>query len=461
MASACKPGPLGRNPEVQDLNDGTLFRGLSPLPGPIGVGLRDRHGSLITAQTSDIDHLLEQLRAANNGIAPAIDIDRLLQQSGEASDFIGLQKIIFNIFGSQCFTAGVIVGIGEQIISDAADLIKLCWTLLLADLHDLHTGKVGGWRVLFNPTFRYRWVVAAVAGQLLPDKLREAAEERDALIRELTEALKDPQELLVGMARGVSEGLQRDWQDFNKHMEAGTLEGEFKAGRIFGQVLVAVIGCITGIYAAARTIAKLGAKLPRLLELARRFKKKPDAPGGGGQSSSGAQRQVPQKQQQQQSPHKPSKDQIEAQKRQQAAHTAPQPKIVQQDIKDPNKTVGSGRDWDGIGPEPKWGNPKSEKAYGHSESEHGPKRKPQQLIDRANTPGESDLQGQWYNEDWVLAEQAAPKHPGRYVIDFERPVGRVWHKDGTATENVTRAYVHRNGDGTLKTSYPVSPGFEL
>lgn len=37
MAGSRKPGPLGLNPEVQDLNDGTMIRGLSPRPGPIGT----------------------------------------------------------------------------------------------------------------------------------------------------------------------------------------------------------------------------------------------------------------------------------------------------------------------------------------------------------------------------------------------------------------------------------------
>ena len=37
MAGSRKPGPLGLNPEVQDLNDGTMIRGLSPCPGPVGA----------------------------------------------------------------------------------------------------------------------------------------------------------------------------------------------------------------------------------------------------------------------------------------------------------------------------------------------------------------------------------------------------------------------------------------
>lgn len=37
MAGSRRPGPLGLNPKVQDLNDGTIIRGLSPRPGLIGA----------------------------------------------------------------------------------------------------------------------------------------------------------------------------------------------------------------------------------------------------------------------------------------------------------------------------------------------------------------------------------------------------------------------------------------
>ncbi len=71
-------------------------------------------------------------------------------------------------------------------------------------------------------------------------------------------------------------------------------------------------------------------------------------------------------------------------------------------------------------------------------------------------------QGQWLNaQDWVEAEQCTPKYPGRYIIDFKRPIGRVYHPDGTITENVNRAFIQRNYDGTLNSGYPVLDSFIL
>ncbi|MBW4508420.1 MAG: hypothetical protein KME64_18170 [Scytonematopsis contorta HA4267-MV1] len=71
-------------------------------------------------------------------------------------------------------------------------------------------------------------------------------------------------------------------------------------------------------------------------------------------------------------------------------------------------------------------------------------------------------QGQWLNaQDWVKTEKVTPKHQGIYIIDFKRPVGRIYYPDGTIRENVTRVVTQRNEDGTLNFGYPVSDSFVL
>ena len=139
---------------------------------------------------------------------------------------------------------------------------------------------------------------------------------------------------------------------------------------------------------------------------------------------------------------------------------APSTRIVEQNIRNPNTSVGSNQPWNGRGPEPSWSNPKSTKAYDHIESTHGPKLKPANFKGRLASGARS--QGQWSNaQDWVAAEQAAPKYQGEYIVDFGRPIGRVYNADGTVTEDVTRAFVQRNADGTLNSSYPVDNNFTL
>ena len=119
MAGSRNPGPVGHTSEVQKLNDGTMIRSLSPRPGPVGVGM--------TAMPV-VDRLLQELRDASSGAA--------------------LQRAAVTLLGPQCFSAGVIAGIGVDIVSSAADLLKLVGTFVLADLHDMRSGRVSWWRAV-------------------------------------------------------------------------------------------------------------------------------------------------------------------------------------------------------------------------------------------------------------------------------------------------------------------------
>jgi len=104
--------------------------------------------------------------------------------------------------------------------------------------------------------------------------------------------------------------------------------------------------------------------------------------------------------------------------------------------------------------EPQWNNPKCSKVYDHILRHHGPQLQPRHFHGRIASTNTD--QGQWLNlQDLVKAEQVTPKHPGRYIIDFQRPLGRVYHADGSITENVTRVNIKRKLDGTLKYAYPV------
>ena len=128
--------------------------------------------------------------------------------------------------------------------------------------------------------------------------------------------------------------------------------------------------------------------------------------------------------------------------------------IIEQDIIDSSVEVGSGCEWTGRGPEPQWNNPQSTKAYDHIARHHGPQLKPHELMGRSTSTNKD--QGQWLNpHDWVNAEQLIPKYSGKYIIDFQRAIGRVYHPDGTITESVTCAKIKRKPDGTLKYGYPV------
>ncbi len=128
--------------------------------------------------------------------------------------------------------------------------------------------------------------------------------------------------------------------------------------------------------------------------------------------------------------------------------------IVESDIIDDTVEVGSGCEWRGTGSEPQWDNPKSTKAYDHIIRHHGAKLKPSNLQGRASSKNQD--QGQWLNDqDWLKLEKLIPKYYGNYTIKFNRPIGRVYHTDGSVTENVIYALIGRNPDGTIKYAYPI------
>ncbi|NES80094.1 MAG: hypothetical protein F6K10_00430 [Moorea sp. SIO2B7] len=134
--------------------------------------------------------------------------------------------------------------------------------------------------------------------------------------------------------------------------------------------------------------------------------------------------------------------------------------IVESDIIDNTIEVGSGCEWRGTGKEPQWDNLKCTKVYDHILRHHGSRLKPSQIMGRMASMNRD--QGQWLKDnDIILAEQVTPKYSGRYIIDFKRPVGRVYHRDGNITENVTRINLKRNPDGTLRYGYPVTETYIL
>ncbi|MCB1771490.1 MAG: hypothetical protein KDJ31_17610 [Candidatus Competibacteraceae bacterium] len=229
---------------VPDIQDGTTTLQPSPLPGSIGI--------IPTTVLAQPRALLQELLDASNGPE--------------------LQTVAVALFGQTCFSVGVIVGIGSDIITSVVDLLKLAKILVLADLYDLQAGQA--WWQLANPMNWPRALIAELAGIVFEETLRQAAEERDALVLELKKAIEDPTRFFEDLAGKVWDGYKKDWQDFNAYMAAGTLEGRFRAGMIFGPLLFDIVSLIVGIVGAAKAVAKISARFPRLLKLAQGLKGK-------------------------------------------------------------------------------------------------------------------------------------------------------------------------------------------
>ncbi|WP_246021124.1 phage late control D family protein [Paenibacillus lentus] len=104
----------------------------------------------------------------------------------------------------------------------------------------------------------------------------------------------------------------------------------------------------------------------------------------------------------------------------------------------------------------KWGNPKSTPTYGHTFSEHGAKKKPNQLIDRAR--GKGHQISQWLDEKSAaefLAE-VAKKGPGVHEVPLPPFIkSRGYLPDGTEIKpDMARVIVKE--DGGIRSAFPYS-----
>jgi hypothetical protein len=261
MVASRRPGPIGLTGEAEDLDDGTSIRGLSPTPGPLGIG------------ATSPDRVQNDSRYRDS-------VEWAFQRLRAAADSEALQRTAVGLLGPQCFSVGVIAGIGADILNSAVDLLKLVGKFVLADLHDIESGQIH-WSRYFEPTIAPRLIIAKLANKFFGSELRRAAEERDALVKEMSAAFQDPKATFEGLKDNVIAGYQKDWQDYKAHMSAGTLEGRYRAGMIFGKLLMVILGVLTGVYGAAKLGAKAASQLPRLAEIAKKFKFKRSADSTG------------------------------------------------------------------------------------------------------------------------------------------------------------------------------------
>jgi hypothetical protein len=112
-----------------------------------------------------------------------------------------------------------------------------------------------------GPLAPFQRALADLSNWGFREQLEQARAERDALISELGYAVTHPLEVLGNIGSEYAE----KWRRFEALSTEQTLAARFDAGRIFGEVLLDVVGLIGGGAAAA----KAAAKIPRLAKLAR------------------------------------------------------------------------------------------------------------------------------------------------------------------------------------------------
>jgi hypothetical protein len=231
MAGQRQAGSAGMDVVQPFLDDGTMCRAATPLPGTVGY-------------------------TAPPAAARATD------------SWFDVQQIAFGVLGPQSFAAGVVYGLGEGVVTSAADLARLAMTFVLADLYE-HSQR-RGLALTLDPLGPVKALSAHVLASQFGDRLREAYDERQALIAELRYAITHPGEVF----ENIKDEYATKWARFEALSTQRTLSSQFEAGRIVGEVLLDVLSLVGG----GVVVVKATSKIPRLARLARRMAR-PSAPG--------------------------------------------------------------------------------------------------------------------------------------------------------------------------------------
>ena len=210
-------------------------------------------------------------------------LTELLQQVGQLTQADHLKGLVERLLGPQCFTLGVIYGMGENFVVSAAELMKLIKMFLLAELHDAthrnpgSNGAPAGGIVQYLP-----WQILS---DYLGQELEAAARDREVLKAEIDHIFHQPAEFFGELADQYLDKFKR----FHTLAADSSPESQFQAGRVFGDLLIDVLAVVGG---GGEAVTKAAAKLPRLQRLARQIEgklaRRGKASRGGTTDSGGA-----------------------------------------------------------------------------------------------------------------------------------------------------------------------------
>ena len=186
-----------------------------------------------------------------------------------------LKVIAGVLLGGQSFSAGVCYGIVKNPVVAVAGVLDLAKTLVLADLYDRIFGgpswrSLGGSPVVTAAQVALR--VAVAKGLLSGEKLRQAFDARQALVEEMGNILANPLEFLAELPGKMADEYKEKWREFNDNYAKKDPGSQFKAGEIFGDLLMEIGLAIAGLGTGVGAAARLASKAPRLLRLAEAFK---------------------------------------------------------------------------------------------------------------------------------------------------------------------------------------------
>ncbi len=183
----------------------------------------------------------------------------------------------YNLIGHQSFTAGVVVGMGENLAKTVVAAVDLLQTLALAEYWESRQDHSFMARLRSSAFFSIAPGASlgmVVAGHFWPGfdrKAQEAYEERGAIADAIKHAFSHPKEFLGSLTK-VQEARAREFIAF---LGQQSLSGNFRAGVLMGELLfdlLMVVDLAVGLAKLAMAVPKLARYAEDLARLAREFR---------------------------------------------------------------------------------------------------------------------------------------------------------------------------------------------
>ncbi len=202
-----------------------------------------------------------------------------------ATNTIDTRSAVGRILGNQSFTAGVLFGMGENVVKSVFDLAQMAQMFVLAEVYEARHAASFWERLASSANLMLvpggaMLVMQSAYSDTFEIQLREAYEARQTLFAAVTYAFEHPSEVF----KSITDASAKKYQEYKAHIAKRTLAGSFHAGRIFGELLIEILLIVDGVTA----IAKIASKVPGLARTVARLEKRVPVAKGAGQTAEAA-----------------------------------------------------------------------------------------------------------------------------------------------------------------------------
>lgn len=204
--------------------------------------------------------------AAKKGIQSGIaaveeDADKIAKRITSAKNWPELKLVAEYVLGDTSFSLGVCIGIVEHLGSDAAGILGLLKTLILAGLYEqAHLP----W-YLAGPGYPLAKGIELILGA----QMKQADDQCKAMVNETWEIVKHPLDFAESMGGKIKSETIQKWNQLMQLSKKTSLASRFEEGRIVGGVLYEVVMAILLVLSVAGAAVKLAARIPALMEFVR------------------------------------------------------------------------------------------------------------------------------------------------------------------------------------------------